>query len=145
MLVEETTVPVAALAVDQFKDHLRLGSGFSDDGIQDGMLGGHLRASMAAIEARTGKILIEREFSWTLTAWRDDRRQPLPVSRVVAYVPEYGLRLCCRFRPSNHPARSWLSRSFQLTRCEARRDNLFLWQWPVCYGQLCASSAVRLR
>jgi uncharacterized phiE125 gp8 family phage protein len=48
------------------------------------MLGGHLRASMAAIEARTGKILIEREFSWTLTAWRDDRRQPLPVSPVSA-------------------------------------------------------------
>jgi uncharacterized phiE125 gp8 family phage protein len=28
-----------------------------------------LRAAMAAVEARTGKILIEREFSWTLTAW----------------------------------------------------------------------------
>jgi uncharacterized phiE125 gp8 family phage protein len=86
MLVEETTVPVAALPVAQFKDHLRLGSGFSDDGIQDAMLEGHLRASMAAIEARTGKILIEREFSWTLTGWRDDRRQPLPISPVSAIV-----------------------------------------------------------
>jgi len=84
MLVEETTVPDAALPVAQFKDHLRLGSGFSDDGIQDGMLAGHLRAAMAAVEARTGKILLEREFSWTLTAWRDDRRQPLPVSPVSA-------------------------------------------------------------
>lgn len=84
MLVEETTVPLSALPVDQFKDHLRLGSGFSDDGIQDGMLEGHLRASMAAIEARTGKILIAREFSWTVTAWRDARRQPLPVSPVSA-------------------------------------------------------------
>lgn len=84
MLVEETTVPVSALPVAQFKDHLRLGSGFSDDGIQDDLLVGHLRASMAAIEARTGKILIAREFSWTLTAWRDARRQPLPVSPVSA-------------------------------------------------------------
>lgn len=84
MLVEETTVPVSALPVAQFKDHLRLGSGFSDDGVQDAVLEGYLRAALAAIEARTGKILIEREFSWTLTAWRDARRQPLPVAPVNA-------------------------------------------------------------
>lgn len=84
MLVEETTVPLSALPVAQFKDHLRLGSGFSDDGVQDAVLESYLRAAMAAIEARTGKILIEREFSWTLTVWRDDRRQPLPVAPVSA-------------------------------------------------------------
>ncbi len=84
MLVEETTVPASALPVAEFKDHLRLGSGFSDDGIQDAVLESYLRASMAAIEARTGKILIERTFSWTLTAWRDARRQPLPVAPVSA-------------------------------------------------------------
>jgi len=84
MLVEETTVPVSALPVAQFKDHLRLGSGFSDDGIQDPVLESYLRAAFATIEARTGKILIEREFSWTLTAWRDARCQPLPVAPVNA-------------------------------------------------------------
>jgi len=84
MLVEETTVPTSALPVAEFKDHLRLGSGFSDDGVQDAVLKNYLRAAIAAIEARTGKILIEREFSWTLTAWRDDRRQPLPVAPVNA-------------------------------------------------------------
>ncbi|MEL6684662.1 MAG: hypothetical protein AAFQ00_05180, partial [Pseudomonadota bacterium] len=84
MLVEETTVPLSALPVAEFKDHLRLGSGFSDDGVQDAVLESYLRAAMAAIEARTGKILIEREFSWTLTAWRDARRQPLPVAPVNA-------------------------------------------------------------
>ena len=84
MLVEETTVPTSALPVAEFKDHLRLGSGFSDDGVQDAVLENYLRAAMAAIEARTGKILIEREFSWTLTAWRDDCRQPLPVAPVNA-------------------------------------------------------------
>lgn len=84
MLVEETTVPVSALPVAAFKDHLRLGSGFSDDGVQDAVLESYMRAAIAAIEARTGKILIEREFSWTLTAWRDARRQPLPVAPVNA-------------------------------------------------------------
>ena len=84
MLVEETTVPQSALPVAQLKDHMRLGSGFSDDGAQDDLLEGYLRASIAAIEAQTGKILIEREFSWTLTVWRDLRRQPLPVAPVNA-------------------------------------------------------------
>ncbi|MDX8349656.1 head-tail connector protein [Cognatiyoonia sp. IB215446] len=84
MLVEETTVPQSALPVAQLREHLRLGSGFSDDDLQDVVLENYLRASIAAIEARTGKILIEREFSWTLTAWRDGRRQPLPVAPVNA-------------------------------------------------------------
>lgn len=56
MLVEETTVPLSALPVATFKDHMRMGSGFSDDGVQDGVLEGFLRAAVAAIEARTGKI-----------------------------------------------------------------------------------------
>lgn len=84
MLVEETTVPQAALPVAQFTDHMRLGSGFGDDGVQDAVLESYLRAAIAAIEARTGKILIEREFSWSLHGWRDARRQPLPVAPVNA-------------------------------------------------------------
>ena len=68
MLVEETTVPTAALPVAQFKDHMRLGSGFADDDLQDGLLESHLRAAIAVIEARTSKILIARNFMWTLSA-----------------------------------------------------------------------------
>ncbi len=86
MLVEETTVPQTALPVLHFKEHLRLGTGFSDDGVQDGVLEGFLRAALAAIEARTGKILIEREFSWSLTLWRQPDRQVLPVAPVSAIV-----------------------------------------------------------
>ncbi|MEY2961928.1 MAG: hypothetical protein RLZ60_1758, partial [Pseudomonadota bacterium] len=70
MLVEQTTVPLAALPVAEFKGHLRLGSGFADDGLQDGVLVAALRAAIAAIEARTGKILIQRDFSWTVYRWR---------------------------------------------------------------------------
>ena len=42
-----TAVPVRALA-----EHLRLGSGFADDGSQDQLLELYLRSAMAAIEAR---------------------------------------------------------------------------------------------
>lgn len=84
MLIEETPVPLAALPVDEFKAHLRLGSGFAEDGLQDALLESFLRAAIAAIEARTGKILIKRAFSWTLTAWRDPMGQALPVAPVNA-------------------------------------------------------------
>ncbi|MCK0139028.1 hypothetical protein [Aliiroseovarius sp. F47248L] len=82
MLVEQTTVPGAVLPVAQFKDHLRLGTGFADDGVQDAVLESYLRAAIAAIEARTGKILLSRSFTWTLTAWRDLATQALPVAPV---------------------------------------------------------------
>ena len=75
MLVEETTVPLSALPVAQFKDRLRLGSGFSDDGLQDSVLESYLRAAIAAIEARTGKILIERAFTWTLSAKHQGQKE----------------------------------------------------------------------
>lgn len=84
MLVEQTTAPLAALPVAEFKDHLRLGSGFTDDGLQDGVLVAALRAALAAIEARTGKILIQRDFSWTVYRWRSTSDAVLPVGPVSA-------------------------------------------------------------
>ena len=83
MLVEETSVPPSALPVDEFKAHLRLGSGFSDESLQDGVLESFLLAAMSAIEARTGKVLIERAFSWTLSHWRNAQMQGLPVAPVT--------------------------------------------------------------
>lgn len=84
MLIEQTTVAAAALPVAQFKDHLRLGTGFADDGAQDALLEALLRAAMAAVEGRTGKALLARGFHWTLTAWRDCESQALPVAPVSA-------------------------------------------------------------
>ncbi len=83
MLVEQTTVSTEALPVAEFKDHLRLGTGFADDGMQDGVLESYLRAALAAIEARTGKVLLSRSFLWTLTGWRELSRQALPVAPVT--------------------------------------------------------------
>ena len=84
MLVEQTPVPTSALPVAQFKDHLRLGTGFADDGVQDDVLVAYLQAAIATIEARTGKALIARSYVWTLTAWRDLAAQVLPVAPVTA-------------------------------------------------------------
>jgi uncharacterized phiE125 gp8 family phage protein len=85
MLTEETPVPTAALPVEEFKDHLRLGSGFADDGMQDGLIETYLRAAMAAIEGRIGKMLYLRRFLWVLECWRDDE-QALPVAPVAGLV-----------------------------------------------------------
>ena len=82
MLVEETSVPLAALPIAELKAHLRLGSGFAEDDVQDAVLESFLRAALAAAEARTGKVLIEREFSWTLENWRTAEAQVLPVAPV---------------------------------------------------------------
>ncbi len=84
MLIEETAIADTALPVDQFKAHLRLGTGFAEDSVQDEVLKGFLRAAIAAIEARTGKVLIERDFSWSLSRWRDRAGEVLPVAPITA-------------------------------------------------------------
>lgn len=86
MLVEETQVADAALPVAELKAHLRMGTGFAEDDIQDAVLQSFLRAALSAIEARTGKALFEREFSWELRVWRDDTGQVLPVAPVSAVL-----------------------------------------------------------
>ena len=82
MLVEQGSVPLGALPITEFKDHLLLGTGFSAGSVQDPVLENYLRSSIAAIEARTGKVLIEKQYSWTLTAWREACRQALPLAPI---------------------------------------------------------------
>lgn len=82
MLIEDTQVPDAALPIAALRGHLRLGSGFAEETIQDGVLASFLRAAMAAIEGRTNKALILREFVLTLDDWSDASGQELPVSPV---------------------------------------------------------------
>ncbi|MFP4275727.1 MAG: hypothetical protein ACLFRU_11945, partial [Paracoccaceae bacterium] len=84
MLNEENPVPHSALPVEEFKAHLRLGTGFGEDAVQDAVLESFLRAALAAVEARTGKILISRNFTYRLSRWRDPEAQPLPVAPVTA-------------------------------------------------------------
>jgi len=82
LLVELSTIPTAALPVAEIAAHLHLGTGFADDGSQNQVLEIYLRAAIAAIEARIGKALITRSFSWQLTAWREPCSQGLPVAPI---------------------------------------------------------------
>ncbi len=85
MMLEELTTPTKAkLPMSEFADHLRLGSGFTNDGSEDAVLEVCLRSAMAAIEARIGKALITRIFSWQITRWFKTDNQVLPISPVVA-------------------------------------------------------------
>lgn len=84
ILTEETTIPGVALPVQGLKDHLRLGSGFADDGMQDGLIETYLRAAIAAIEGRIGKALIARQFRWRIEDWRSLSEQALPIAPVSA-------------------------------------------------------------
>lgn len=84
MLIEQTQVPDEALPVAEFQDHLQLGSGFADDGLQDAVLLSQLRAAITAIEKDTGKVILPRTFKYVVTAWWDPGRQTLPVAPVTA-------------------------------------------------------------
>jgi len=83
-LTELTPVPPEALPVADLAEHLRLASGFAPDPAQDSLLRGVLRAAIAAIEARTSKAVLRRDFRLTLAAWRDLGEQALPVAPVTA-------------------------------------------------------------
>ncbi|MBT0957064.1 hypothetical protein IV417_06685 [Alphaproteobacteria bacterium KMM 3653] len=84
MLAQQSQIPASALPVDVFKEHLRLGTGFADDGAEDGLLETYLRAALTAVEAWTGKVLLTREYHWTINRWRDAAAQALPVAPVEA-------------------------------------------------------------
>lgn len=84
MLVETTTVPEAALPLSDFKAHLRQGTGFGEDNVQDAVLVSFLRAAMSAIEGRTGRILLEHAFSLRLDEWRRAGEIGLPVAPVAS-------------------------------------------------------------
>lgn len=83
MLIEETNVPDAALPLAAFKAHLRMGTGFTEASLQDAVLSSFLRAALAAVEARTGKALIEREFTLSLSELKQADSVALPVAPVT--------------------------------------------------------------
>jgi len=84
MLIEETAPAAEALPVAALRGHLRLASGFDgpDDAAETAALTGFLRAAIATIEARTGKVLLKRRFRMQLDDWRDRLGQSLPLAPV---------------------------------------------------------------
>ncbi|WP_412072920.1 head-tail connector protein [Tritonibacter mobilis] len=93
ILHELTPLPDSILPLSAFKAHLRLGTGFGEEALQDAVLLAFLRASLAAIEARTNKALLTRAYEWRLNAWPRVVELPVaPVSTVsqVALVDQTG-------------------------------------------------------
>ncbi len=84
MLTELHRIPDAALPLEACKAHLRLGTGFADDGGQDGLIQRHLGSAIAAVEGRIGKALIARDFRLRLSDWRDPRGEVLPIAPVLS-------------------------------------------------------------
>lgn len=86
LLVEETAPAQAALPVAGLRNHLRMGSGFElvEDATEDAALAGFLRAAIATVEARTGKVLLTRVFRLRLEDWRDPMGQPLPLAPALS-------------------------------------------------------------
>lgn len=109
MNLTETSAPVAAYPVRALADHVRLSTGFADDGAQDGLLEACLRAAMAAIEARTGKIVFSRTYGWEIARWFAAGRQGLPVAPVSA-VTEVVLVARDGMETLVAPERYWLRR-----------------------------------
>ena len=81
-LDELTPIASAAIPVSALVAHLRLGTGFVDDGAEDAVLETYLRAAISAVEARTGKAILQRRFQWTLQGWHRTDGQGLPLAPV---------------------------------------------------------------
>lgn len=86
IVTEITPIADADLPVDAFKQHLKLGTGFSDDSIQDPVLMGFLRAAIVSIEGRIGRIILKREFEIELGPTRRTNSIKLPISPIKSIV-----------------------------------------------------------
>ncbi|MCX7888563.1 MAG: hypothetical protein N2422_02390 [Rhodobacteraceae bacterium] len=82
ILSEVAPVPTGSLPTVLLRDHLRLGSGFADDAVQDGLLAGQLRAALAAIEGLTGKAILARQMRLVVHDWDGAAGLCLPVAPV---------------------------------------------------------------
>lgn len=82
ILTEVSAPPAEAMPIRAFGEHLRLGTGFADDGSQDAILEVYLRAAMAAIEARIGRALLARSFVASASHWQSEASQPFPLAPV---------------------------------------------------------------
>ncbi|KIN72101.1 head-tail connector protein [Sulfitobacter guttiformis] len=135
MLIEDTTVPDAALPIAAFKAHLRMGTGFGEDTLQDAVLGSFLRAAMAAVEARTGKVLIEREFTLVVHTLAESCALPLTVAPVTV-IADVQLVSGSGVQTLVDESVFWLERDGHLPRLRAR---------GACLPRLASGGELRVR
>ena len=113
MLTELEPVPAAVLPLPALRDHLRLGTGFADDALQDAILEAVLRAALGAVEGRTGRALVARRFALRVARWHDSASFVLPLGPAsleafgvedVAGVPtDMAARVVLRDLPGGRP------------------------------------------
>lgn len=84
ILIEVNQVATGVLPIAQLKSHLRLGSGFAEDSVQDDVVESYLRAALATVEGRTGQAIFEREFVWSVEKWSNGEVQSFPLAPVRA-------------------------------------------------------------
>ena len=80
MLSELEPAPWAPIPLAELAAHLRLPEGMEEE--ERGALDLYARAAGAVVEGMTGKALISRKFTWTVTRWRDGFSEPIPVAPV---------------------------------------------------------------
>ncbi|XAT60590.1 hypothetical protein GN278_07065 [Rhodobacteraceae bacterium Araon29] len=91
MILSEThPIPSENLPVEALKAHLRMGTGFAEDTLQEPVLFSFLRAAVTAIESRISQILLQREFLWETPSQviiGDGLRFPIrPVRSIVKII-----------------------------------------------------------
>lgn len=82
--LKETPLGAELLPIEALRAHLRLGTGFGNDTLQDPVLEPMLRAAISTIEMQTAKALISRAMTYTTDRWSSARAQTLPVAPVSA-------------------------------------------------------------
>ena len=83
LLSELTSIGAELLPIQSLKDHLRLGSGFAEDDLQDGLVETYLRTAISVIEGKIGIVLVARNFALDVTAWPTQDRLNFPVRPVT--------------------------------------------------------------
>lgn len=84
LLTEIAPAGVNPVPLREMAAHLRLASGFSDDGSEDSLLELYLRNATAVIERRTAKKLISRSFLLQVVCWNRSGYLRLPIGPVTA-------------------------------------------------------------
>ena len=63
-LTETAPLDAPVLPTGELAGHLRLGTGFADDGLEAPAVENAIRAAIAVVERRTGRATIARDFVW---------------------------------------------------------------------------------
>lgn len=82
LLNEVAPAAVNPVPLRELAAHLRIATGFTDDGSEDALLELYLRNATAVIERRTGKALVSRGFLLKVARWNRRGHVVLPVGPV---------------------------------------------------------------